>query len=362
MGSAVFCLGLLVIAAPAGAESPVDYGPPTSQCTITDPEIDELSGLAALPSGDLLLVEDSAPEPRPGATSVLMYRLDSTCAVQDGVVEFDQDPRDIEDLAFQDNTVWFADIGDNSQTRPNVALISVGYDAAVPQGQADAPVVFRLGYPDGPHDAEALLLAPDGIPYIVTKELSGRSVVYRPAGPLDPSAEVGLEKVAELEFAMTGTPGGPVGRAGQLLVTGGTVAADRSRIALRTYTDAYVWTLADNDVARALQSDPIAVIALPDAPQGEAISFAPDSRSLLVGSEGVNSVITAVPATSPPEQTQTDTAGRADPGAGTASADRAAPDSASSEVTAGLIAVAMVAVVAGATWLARRIRRNSSPR
>ncbi|MBA3368306.1 MAG: hypothetical protein H0T99_06510 [Geodermatophilaceae bacterium] len=350
------------VCAPAWAVPPGDYGPPITQCSITDPEIDEVSGLVALTSGEMLLVEDSAPEPRPGATSVLMYRLDSMCAVQDGVVEFDQDPRDIEDLAFQDSTVWFADIGDNSQTRPNVALISAGYDAAAPQGQAGAPLVFRLAYPDGPHDAEALLLAPDGIPYIVTKELSGRSGVYRPAGPLDPSAEVAMEKVAELEFAMTGTPGGPVGRAGQLLVTGGTVAADHSHIALRTYTDAYVWTLAGNDVARALQSDPIAVIALPDAPQGEAISFAPDSRSLLVGSEGVNSVITAVPATSPPEQTQTDTAGRADPGAGTASADRAAPDSASSEVTAGLIAVAMVAVVAGATWLARRIRRNSSPR
>ncbi len=351
----MLCLGLLVIAAPAGAESPVDYGPPTSQCTITDPEIDELSGLVTLPSGDLLLVEDSAPEPRPGATSVLMYRLDSTCAVQDGVVEFDQDPRDIEDLAFQDNTVWFADIGDNGMSRANIALIAVAYDPAQPQADSGATEVFRFGYPDGPHDAEALLLAPDGRPYIVTKELSGRSGVYRPAGPLDSSTEVAMERVAELEFAMTATPGGPVGRAGQVLVTGGAVAADGTHIALRTYTDAYVWTLAGNDVARALQSDPIAVIALPDAPQGEAISFAPDSRSLLIGSEGLNSLITAVPATSQPEKTRPDTAATAEPDGASAPADTG---SASSKVTAGLIAVAMVAVVAGATWLARRFRRK----
>ena len=351
----MLCLGLLVIAAPAGAESPVDYGPPTSQCTITDPEIDELSGLVTLPSGDLLLVEDSAPEPRPGATSVLMYRLDSTCAVQDGVVEFDQDPRDIEDLAFQDNTVWFADIGDNGMSRANIALIAVAYDPAQPQADSGATEVFRFGYPDGPHDAEALLLAPDGRPYIVTKELSGRSGVYRPAGPLDSSTEVAMERVAELEFAMTATPGGPVGRAGQVLVTGGAVAADGTHIALRTYTDAYVWTLAGNDVARALQSDPIAVIALPDAPQGEAISFAPDSRSLLIGSEGLNSLITAVPATSQPEKTRPDTAATAEPDGASAPADTG---SASSKVTAGLIAVAMVAVVAGATWLARRLRRK----
>ncbi|MEJ7771153.1 MAG: hypothetical protein WKF51_04580, partial [Geodermatophilaceae bacterium] len=293
---AVLCLVPLLVSAPAWAEPSDDYGPPTSQCTITDPEIDELSGLVALPSGDLLAVEDSTPEPRPGSASILLYRLDPACSVSGDAAEFDQDPRDIEDLAFRDNTVWFADIGDNGESRSNVALISVGYDPAVGQTQTPEPLVFRLAYPDGPHDAEALLLAPDGVPYIVTKDVLGRSSVYRPAGDLDAAADVPMEKVADLEFTMTGTPGGPVGRAGQILVTGGAVAADGSRIALRTYTDAYVWALSGSDVAEALQADPIAVIALPDAPQGEALSFASDSRSLLVGSEGVNSLITAVPA------------------------------------------------------------------
>jgi len=354
----VLCLGLLVIAAPAGAESPVDYGPPTSQCTITDPEIDELSGLVTLPSGDLLLVEDSAPEPRPGATSVLMYRLDSTCAVQDGVVEFDQDPRDIEDLAFRDNTVWFADIGDNGESRDNVALITAAYDPLDPQAEESVPVVFRLAYPDGPHDAEALLLAPDGTPYIVTKDLLGQSGVYRPAGELDPAGEVALEKVAEVEFAMTGTPGGPIGRAGQLLVTGGAVTADGSRIALRTYTDAYVWSLSGSDVAGALQEEPVAVVALPDAPQGEAISFASDSRGLIVGSEGVDSVITAVPAAAPDDPTADPSAEpTADPTAESGGVAEAtdAFETSPATVTAGLIAVA---VVFGVIWLIRRMRRK----
>ncbi|MDQ3475362.1 MAG: hypothetical protein M3492_03195, partial [Actinomycetota bacterium] len=199
---AVLCSLPLSVCAPAWAVPPGDYGPPITQCSITDPEIDEVSGLVALTSGEMLLVEDSAPEPRPGATSVLMYRLDSMCAVQDGVVEFDQDPRDIEDLAFQDSTVWFADIGDNGESRDNVALITAAYDPLDPQTEESVPVVFRLAYPDGPHDAEALLLAPDGTPYIVTKDPLGQSGVYRPAGGLDPAGEVALEKVAEVEFAM----------------------------------------------------------------------------------------------------------------------------------------------------------------
>jgi len=169
-----------------------------------------------------------------------------------------------------------------------------------------------------------------------------------------------MEKVADLEFTITGTPGGPAGRAGQVLVTGGAVAADGAHIALRTYTDAYVWALSGSDVAAALQDDPLAVVALPDAPQGEAISFAADFRSLLLGSEGVSSVITAIPATPDVAQRQPEASATTESETGFGSAESASPDSASNNVTAGLIAVGMVAVLAGVTWLVRRMRRKAS--
>ena len=222
--------------------------------------------------------------------------------------------------------------------------------------------MYRLGYPDGPHDAEALLLAPDGTPYLVTKDPLGRSGVYRPSAALDPTAEVMLEKVADLEFAMTGTPGGPLGRAGQVLVTGGAVAADGTRVALRTYTDAYVWEMSGSDMAGAVQADPLAVVALPDAPQGEAISFAPDSRSLLLGSEGRNSVITVVPAVVPDTEA-------ADPGDTTEDApappgvDSAGTDATGTSAgTAGTLATGLIAVVVvtGLIWVVLRLRRRGS--
>jgi len=344
--------------ASAWAEAADQYGPATTACTISDPQIDELSGLVSLPGGDLLAVEDSTPEPQPGSTSILMYRLDAGCSVVGGIAEFLQDPLDIEDLAFANNTVWFADIGDNGASRDNVALIAVSYDPADPtdpEGPAAAPVVFRLGYPDGPHDAEALLLAPDGVPYIVTKDLLGRSSVYRPSGPLDSAAEVAMEKVADVEFSTTGTPGGPIGRAGQVLVTGGAVSVDGSRLALRTYTDAFVWELSDSDVAGALQADPLAVVALPDAPQGEAISFAEDSRSLLVGSEGVNSVITVVPAEPAADDAESDPGSEAatDPDRSASSATQGE----TSKVVAGLITAIVVTVI---LWVVLRIRRRGN--
>jgi hypothetical protein len=85
-----------------------------------------------------------------------------------------------------------------------------------------------------------------------------------------------------------------VGRAGQLLVTGGAVAADGRHLALRTYTDAYVWPLTGSDVVAALATPPVRA-ALPESPQGEAISFTADSASLVVASEITPNAVTVVP-------------------------------------------------------------------
>ncbi len=340
-------LSSLLIIQPAWADPSDYYGAPSNLCTITDSAIDELSGLVALPGGEMLAVEDSTPEPRPGSTTILMYRLSANCAVEGGgPANFAQDPRDIEDLAFRDGMLWFADIGDNGVDRQNIALITVPFD---PSGPPESPVpqVFRFVYPDGPHDAEALLLPPNATPYVVTKELDGTSGVYRPGAPLDATGEVGLDKVAEVEFDMTGTPGGPVGRAGQVLVTGGAVSADGRFVALRTYTDAYVWALTASDVPAAVAAPPLAVVALPDSPQGEAISFAPDSPSLFVGSEGVSSVVTAIPATPLLND------GESDPGG----ASTVTTGQSTTPVSPGTGLIGVV-VVLGLVWLYRKLTKR----
>ncbi|PRY48749.1 hypothetical protein LY71_108127 [Geodermatophilus tzadiensis] len=268
-------LGPAVLPAPAAAEEPAA---PVTRCTVTDPRLAELSGLVDV--GDrLLAVVD-------GGDQVVLHVLDDACAVVD-VTTAPLDPYDPEDLAVgADGTVWLADTGDNNATRATVALVAVRPDGSTS--------LYRLTYPDGAHDAEALLLAPDGTPHLVTKEVLGASHVYRPAAPLVDGGTVALVDVGTVTFTLTGTPGGPVGRAGQLLVTGGAVARDGSRLALRTYTDAYVWDLAGADVPGALAGEPVR-IALPAAPQGEAVSFTADGSALLVAGEGVPGDVTQVP-------------------------------------------------------------------
>jgi len=226
-----------------------------------------------------------------GGDQVSVSVLDGSCQVSQTRTAA-VDPYDPEDLAVDaDGTFWLADTGDNNSLRATVALIALRRDGSA--------AVHRLTYPDGAHDAEALLLAPDGTPYVVTKEVLGSSGVYRPATPLSADAVVPMERVATVNMTLTGTPGGPVGRAGQLLVTGGAVAGDGHALALRTYTDAYVWALDGSDVVGALAAEPVRM-PLPDSPQGEAISFTADGGQLVVASEGVPSDVVVVPVSEQP--------------------------------------------------------------
>ena len=281
-GAALGAALVLGSGAPAHAEEAVATVPaeaqPTTRCQISDPRLAELSGLVAV--GDQVLAVND------GGEQAAVHLLDAACQVVD-VHTAAVDPFDPEDMALAaDGTVWLADTGDNNMNRPTVALLALRPDGTTG--------VYRLTYPDGPHDAEALLLAPDGTPYLVTKEVLGASAVYRPAAALVDGGTVALAQVAAVNVTLTGTPGGPVGRAGQLMITGGAVSGDGTRLALRTYTDAYVWHLAGSDVPAALAVPPVR-IPLPESPQGEAISFSADSQQLLVASEGLPSDLVVVP-------------------------------------------------------------------
>jgi hypothetical protein len=305
---------------------------PTTRCQITDPALAELSGLVVV--GDQMLALND------GGNRLTVQLLDGACQVVDAHTA-DIDPYDPEDLAVgADGIVWLADTGDNNADRPTVALLAMRPDGTTG--------VYRLTYPDGPHDAEALLVAPDGTPYIVTKEILGASGVYRPASALADGGTVALAEVAAVNMTLTGTPGGPVGQAGQLLVTGGAVSPDGRHLALRTYTDAYVWPLTGSDVPAALATRPER-IPLPDSPQGEAISFSADNLNLVVASEGLPSDVTVVPLTAvaiaaappPPE------------GAVPSWADLTS--SGLSPISSALIAAAVATVV---VWIGGKLRRH----
>ncbi|GGG08140.1 hypothetical protein GCM10007304_22790 [Rhodococcoides trifolii] len=241
-------------------------------CTPTDPGLSELSGTTEL-GGFLYGMGDSGADDR-------VAEMDpSTCAVVRWIPN-PVDPYDVEDLSHYGNSLWLADIGDNDSIRSTVALTRL--DPADGAGE-----LHRLAYPDGPHDAETLLVGRDAIPVIVTKVPSGVSGIYSAGVPVDQLASPGptaLMRVGDVTLAATSTTGGPPLIQGSLLVTGGAVSADGTVVALRTYTDLYLYWAPDGNVVSALMSGPTKQVPLPAQPQGESLAFT-ENGDLLFGSE-----------------------------------------------------------------------------
>lgn len=329
--------------------------------TFADPRIDESSGLVSASRSDVLFTHnDSGDDARffavgPDGATRTVYALPGVQA------------RDWEDMARGPDeegrsSLWLGDIGDND-TRRDLGVLVHRVREPVP-GTAttvttEAPTSFRLRYEDGPRDAEALLVHPrTGRLLIVSKAFTGGPVVYAAPAALDPSGPNLLTRVAEIDLAPTGTPGGPtgIGGLGQILVTAGDIAPDGTRVALRTYTDLYEWTVDGDDVAGAFAGKPT-VTPLPDTRQGEGLAYSSDGQSLLTSSEGVGSPVHRVPAAA------TGAGAGGSPGAGPGRP-AAEPPRAVDRTERGftlpgwVVPAAAAAVLAGAVWLIPRRRRR----
>jgi len=209
-----------------------------------------------------------------GGRRVEVDRIDpATCAIverRDARI----DPYDPEDLALgPDGALWVGDIGDNEHRRESVAVVVLP--------RRGSGHLHRFVYPDGPHDAEALLVDGAGRPVIVTKEVGGLSGIYRPATMPSSEGPTPLDRVGGVRLPASDTAGGPIGAFGSSLITG--AAQQDGVVALRSYTDAWLYPAANGDVVAALGGDPVRV-PLPGEPQGEAIAFNP-AGTLVSGSE-----------------------------------------------------------------------------
>jgi hypothetical protein len=250
-------------------------------CQVRDDRLTELSGLAATGSG-YVVVNDGSDL----AGHRKIFYLDARCAVV-RTLSYPSRPRDTEDLGIaRDGTLWVADIGDNDAERSTVALWRLAPGAK-------APVLYRLSYPDGAHDAEALLLAPSGTAIIVTKSVAAGGV-YVPAGPLTAGRTTPLRRVGDVALPLT-TTSNPFSFAGRLVITGGAVSPDGRFAVLRTYADAFEFDVSGGDVVAAVTTGRARAVAMPDEPQGESVAYTADGTALLTVSEGSDPVILRYP-------------------------------------------------------------------
>jgi hypothetical protein len=311
---------------------------PQVQCAVDDPRLDELSGMVVR-GGELWAVGD-------GGRRVQVHRLDpGSCAVTETRTA-DIDPYDVEDLALgPDGALWVADVGDNERDRATVAVVVLP--------ERGGARLHRLTYPDGPHDAEALLVDATGRPVVITKEAGGAGV-YRTVDPPDGAGPTALVRIGDLALPPSDTVGGPVGGVGSRVVTGAAMSADGAVVALRSYTDAWLYPVRDGDLVGALSRNPVRV-PLPGEPQGEALAFEPGG-ALLSGSEtrdGVPGQIRAVPGAVALSGTQTPAA----PGPTDVAAEPGPPRWLPAAIGGGAVVAALVLVMgAVAVRGARRAR------
>jgi hypothetical protein len=271
-------------------------------CVVDDPRLPEVSGIAAR-AGDPRFVyvqNDSGDAARFFAVDTRTGHTASVYTVP-GARNVDWEDLAVGPDATGRSSVWLADIGDNQSTRSEIDVYRVpeprrptyrGPSTTAPEVATGRPEVWRLRYPDGPHDAESIAVDPTShYVYIATKSLSGVSEVFElPARP-DPSRRELLAEVGTVTFDAHGRTG-PFGGYGQFMATGAAISADGGRFVLRTYADAYVWPLHRGDLQTALRRPPVR-IRLPNQSQGEGVDVV--GGALWLSSEGRDQPIISVP-------------------------------------------------------------------
>ncbi len=263
-----------------GREGSRDSGPPAARATRSRPlgavaePVTEASGLAASRTnrGVVWAHNDSG-----GAASLYALGRDGRIAATAPLAGAEN--VDWEDMALgpgpagSPDWLYVGDIGDNGASRGSVRV----YRVPEPNLRGSAggtvlpatPAAFvDLVYPDGPRDAEALVVDPgSGDLFVITKR-EDRSRVYRARSPSFSGETLTLEYLRDLRDS---------------LVTAADACPDGKTVLVRSYfgLDAYV----GSSVASALGSSPSPRLVEVE-PQGEAVAAAPDCEGYYTLSEG----------------------------------------------------------------------------
>jgi hypothetical protein len=249
--------------------------------TLDHTMVKEASGMAVSRaySDRLYHINDSGDV---GAFFISNYRGGNTKRVE--VTGFT--PRDTEDMAYGSyggkNYIMIGDIGDNSKTRFSIRLVVIEEKATF--GASVTPAFnVQVRYPDGPHNAEAMALHPNGDLYIFTKNAESR--IYRLTAAqwrnTTGQAQI-LQKVGT--FGLQEQTGSP-------RITAADISPDGRRILFLTYTGAVeLEARLKNGVLDFSQygtpgGPAYKLIPLIELPQQESASYLPNGHDFIYTSE-----------------------------------------------------------------------------
>ena len=171
--------------------------------------------------------------------------------------------------------VYIGDIGDNNAKRKRITVYRVAEPAA--ESSVEIKDSFHATYPDGAQDAEALLAAPDGRLFIVTKGETGAVGLYRFPKDLRPGATHQLERVGKSRAS---------GKSAETeRITDGAVSPDGTWVVLRTKQSLAFHRASDLFAGNWAEAGRFDLRASGEA-QGEGVAMASDGTVYLTGEGG----------------------------------------------------------------------------
>ncbi|MCR8561768.1 hypothetical protein KXD93_29195 [Mucilaginibacter sp. BJC16-A38] len=259
--------------------------------TLENKQMDEISGIAA--SGvdsDVYYVHNDSGDTSRFFAITPQGKLLSTIYFKGDSKEV-QGVHDCEDIAVgpgpdkKKSYIYLGDIGDNSSDRINGITIYRAEENSSWLTQAVSKTrmaPLHLKYPDGPRDAETLMIDPiEKLIYIVSKRRDSVTVYTAPLN-YKANDSVMLTKRCKLFFA---------GIKPLKWITAGDISKDGSQILLKNYESVYYWKRKGNEpVWKTMQSKPGEPFYVSER-QGEAIGFTPNGTGYYTTSEGIYSPI-----------------------------------------------------------------------
>ncbi|EOZ97035.1 putative integral membrane protein, putative [Indibacter alkaliphilus LW1] len=234
--------------------------------------IDEASGLAFSQKHENLIYthNDSGGDP-------IVFMIDNKGKSQGQIVLEGASNRDWEDIAVGpgptkgQSYVYVGEIGDNNAVYPEIKIFRFAEPSTLQAEIKVKPEVLTLVYPDGPRDAETLMVDPLSDDIFILSKRDSSNVLYKTSRKnFGKKEKIELEKVMKLDFTMS---------------VAGDISVDGSQILIKNYLMVFYWTRNPGEsIPEALSRKP-AILPYKPEPQGEAIGFHTSGKSYFTLSE-----------------------------------------------------------------------------
>lgn len=267
------------------------YGTSVQVATVGIAALDSLSGLAvSRVQPDIIFAHNDRDRP-------VVYALDLQGREHAGITltNAGRSDSDFEDIAIGPcgtaTCVFLGDIGDNNTQRSQYAVVRFLLPTVptTPGSTARTPAYDRFAfvYEDGSHNAEGLMVAPDGTIYVVTKLAPGSGGRVAATGP---------SSVYRLPSSMTTTSVATAAKVATLTVPAGSDLAASAAAAhpcglgflLRTYDKVYEFTVPAGMGFEASFATTPKVVAMPNESQSEGIDYRADGLGFVTSGEGAS--------------------------------------------------------------------------